>query len=155
MSHYRQYRGILEPLTSRGSGGQCAARGIHSADIDLGSTVTRRRNKWNGSSRCQRMIRILKYEKASGSAKCQTGVGVGGYVAVVINPRRQIPCSSTECEKQKGNGEAVKKGEQWMSKKKRFFLKASKTIRLKWQENLAEREKKRLDLNWWVICFTF
>lgn len=55
------------------------------------------------------MIRILKYEKALGSAKCQTGVGVGGYVAVVINPRRQIPRSSTEYEerreKRSGGGE--------------------------------------------------
>lgn len=59
--------------------GQRSAHGIHSADIDLGSTVTRLRNKWNGSSRCQRMIRILKYEKASGSAKCQTGGGGGGW----------------------------------------------------------------------------
>lgn len=58
------------------------------------------------------MIRILKYEKASGSAKCQTGVGVGGYVAVVINPRRQIPHSSTEYEERRENGGEVEEGKE-------------------------------------------
>lgn len=58
------------------------------------------------------MIRILKYEKASGSAKCQTGVGVGGYVAVVINPRRQIPRSSTEYEERRENEGEVEKAEK-------------------------------------------
>lgn len=143
MSHSHQYRGILEPLTSRGSGGQCAARGIHSADIDLGSTVTRRWNKWNGSSRCQRMIRILKYEKAWGSAKCQTGVGVGGYVAVVINPRRQIPCSSTEC---KEHGERTEK--RWKRERNECQKNSSlKPMTLKSREKTVERKKYLIQAN--------
>lgn len=44
-----------------------------------------------------------------------------------------------EAERERRSGE---KGRAMNVQKKRFFLKASKTIRLKWQENLAEREKK-------------
>lgn len=140
MSHSRQYRRILEPLTSHGSGsgGRRAARRIHSADIDLGSTVTRLRNKWNGSSRCQRMIRILKYEKASGSAKCQTGVGVGGYVAVVINPLRQIPRSSTEYEERRENGGEVEEGKELVSKN----VSSSNVMELWRKDKKIQREKR-------------
>lgn len=62
------------------------------------------------------MIRILKYEKASGSAKCQTGGGVGEvrYEAVVINPLRQIPHSLVEYEEERENGGKVKEKKKYI-----------------------------------------
>lgn len=66
-----------EPLTScPASASPPSTRLI--LEILTWATVTLRRNKWNGSSYCQWMIRILEYEKASGSAKWQTGGGIWG-----------------------------------------------------------------------------